>query len=61
MDKPVVVDDGLPFQFLIGRLVTNLGGLGYSDNVTFQFLIGRLVTLRNNGFIMPRKVSIPHR
>ena len=32
------------FQFLIGRLVTVLQGLGCYLGVTFQFLIGRLVT-----------------
>ena len=52
----------LSFQFLIGRLVTNLHAEPETMGDRFQFLIGRLVTreaLEDWGLDM--EVSIPHR
>jgi len=51
------------FQFLIGRLKTNINELnGIKPIYGFQFLIGRLKTLVKKPFYQhEERVSIPHR
>ena len=42
----------LLFQFLIGRLGTNMAMIDMADNAKFQFLIGRLGTRQEGGLYL---------
>ena len=50
------------FQFLIGRLATDLGDRYGVEVQEFQFLIGRLATISpSSHHTQPQIISIPYR
>ena len=56
------VDYEVVFQFLIGKIMTDINGDVFDDQPEFQFLIGKIMTrVTKVEFGVVIVVSIPHR